>query len=98
MSVAKQRNPRPKTLRKAIGKQLNFVKRDLKHIEELAEQGALESLNKAQYRQLLVIQELYRQQQFIFMYETKMHQVDDRMVSSASRISVQSYAEKPMPR
>src|SRR5690625_4340340 len=32
------------------------------------------------------------------MYETKMHQVDDRMVSSASRISVQSYAEKPMPR
>lgn len=79
LSVAKQRSPRRKTLRKAIGKQLNFVKRDLKHIEKLAHQGGLEPLSKSQYRQLLVIQELYRQQRI--MYETKKHQVSDRIVS-----------------
>lgn len=79
LSVAKQRNPRRKTLRKAIGKQLNFVKRDLIHIEELAEQRGMISLSKTHYRQLLVIQELYRQQKF--MYETKTHQVNVWIVS-----------------
>lgn len=79
LSVAKQRNPRRKTLRKAIGKQLNFVERDLKHVEALVHQGGLEPLSKSQYRHLFVTQELYRQQQT--MYETKTHRVEDRIVS-----------------
>jgi len=79
LSVAKQRNPRRKTLRKAIGKQLTYVKRDLKHVETLVHQGGLDPLSKSQYRHLFVIQELYRQQQI--MYETKTHRVEDRIVS-----------------
>lgn len=81
LSVAKQRNPRRKTLRKAIGKQLNDIRRNLKHIESLVQQGGLKSLNKRQYRELLVIQELYRQQKI--MFETKTHQIDDRITSIA---------------
>lgn len=79
LSVAKQRNPRRKTIRKAIRKQLNCVERDLKHIERLVQQGGLGSLSKRQYRELLVIQELYRQQKI--MYETKTHKIDDRITS-----------------
>lgn len=81
LSVAKQRNPRRKTLRKAIGKQLNDIRRNLKHIESLVQQGGLKSLSKRQYRELLVIQELYRQQKI--MFETKTHQIDDRITSIA---------------
>lgn len=81
LSVAKQRNPRRKTLRKAIGKQLNYIRRNLKHIESLVQQGGLKSLSKRQYRELLVIQELYRQQKI--MFETKTHQIDDRITSIA---------------
>lgn len=57
LSVAKQRNPRRKTLRKVIGKQLNDIRRNLKHIESLVQQDGLKSLSKRQYRELLVIQE-----------------------------------------
>lgn len=81
LSVAKQRNPRRKTLRKVIGKQLNDIRRNLKHIESLVQQGGLKSLSKRQYRELLVIQELYRQQKI--MFETKTHQIDDRITSIA---------------
>lgn len=79
LSVAKQRNPRKKTLRKAIRQQLNFVKRNLRHVETLAAQGGLKLLSKKQYRDLLVIQELYRQQ--LSMYKNKTHRIEDRIVS-----------------
>jgi len=79
LAIAKQRNPRQKTLRKAIGKQLNFVRRNLLQIEKLADPGGLESLSRRQYRELLVIQELYHQQRY--MHESKTHQVNDWIVS-----------------
>jgi len=79
LSVAKQRHPRKKTLRKAIRRQLSFVKRNLKHVETLVAQGGLERLSKQQYRDLLVIQELYRQQWS--MYKNKSHRIEDRIVS-----------------
>ncbi len=79
LSVAKQRNPRKKTIRKAIRKQLNFVRRDLKHVEALAAQGGLGALSRKQYRDLLVIQELYRQQ--LSMYKDKRHSTEHRIVS-----------------
>lgn len=79
LAVAKQRNPRKKTLRKAIRKQLSFVQRDLKHLETQVKQGGLDLLSKKQYRELLVIQELYRQQ--LSMYKSKSHRIDHRIVS-----------------
>lgn len=79
LSVAKQRRPKQKIVRKAIGKQLNFIKRDINHMKSLIHQVGLKHLSKKQYRDLLIIQELYRQQQQ--MYETKNQRIEDRIVS-----------------
>ena len=80
LSVAKQRKPRKAVKRKAIRKQLNFLRRNLKHIDELVAAGAsLAQLSRRRYRQLLVISEVYRQQRQ--MYETRTHRIDDRIVS-----------------
>jgi IS5 family transposase len=62
LAVAKQRRPKSKTIRKAIGQQLRYVKRNMHIIERLKEHSPLILLNKQEYRQLLVISELYRQQ------------------------------------
>jgi len=64
-------------VRKAIGKQLGYVARNLKNIEKMSD--FLYALSKRQYRDLLVVQELYRQQKE--MYDTKTHSVDSRIVS-----------------
>ena len=79
LAVAKQRKAGAKKIRKAVGKQLRYVRRDLRIIEDLRVQSPLSLLSKQEYRQLLVIQELYRQQDE--MYRTKTHRADDRIVS-----------------
>ncbi|MEO0435193.1 MAG: IS5 family transposase [Cyanobacteria bacterium J06656_5] len=80
LSIAKQRRPRKAVKRKGIRKQLNFLRRNLKHIDELMAAGAsLTLLSRRRYRQLLVISEVYRQQRQ--MYETCSRRIDDRIVS-----------------
>ena len=79
LSVAKQRRMNLRTLRTAIGKQLKFVARDLRIIEKLHVQTSLSLLSPAQYKNLLVIHELYRQQKE--MYDQHSHQMEDRIVS-----------------
>ena len=80
LNIEKQRKHRAKTLRKAIGKQLRFVRRDLGTIERLSKNGSsLERLSAKQYRNLLVTTEVYRQQ--LEMYQSKTHRVEDRIVS-----------------
>ena len=65
--------------RKALGQQLRFLGRNLNTIGQLAEQTPLTQLNRCQYRNLLVIQELYRQQQW--MFENRCHRISGRIVS-----------------
>ncbi|NET62247.1 MAG: IS5/IS1182 family transposase, partial [Symploca sp. SIO2E6] len=80
LKVAKKRKPRTKQRKKAIKKQLQYLKRNLGHIEQLMQAGALlEGLSAAQYKRLLVITEVYRQQQV--MYQKKSQRIDDRIVS-----------------
>ena len=79
LRAAKKRRLKATELRKAIGKQLRYVKRDLQHIESLAEKSGLELLSRKQYRDLLVIGEVYRQQEQ--MYEGRTKRIDDRIVS-----------------
>jgi hypothetical protein len=79
LAVAKQRRVKPRTMRKAVGKQLRFVARDLRIVTRLAASGTLEQLSRRQYKELLVIQELFRQQQT--MYDAKSHSTADRIVS-----------------
>lgn len=80
LAVAKKRRPSVKLRRKGIRQQLNYLTRNLGHIEDLIAAGAsLARLSRRQYRLLLVIQEVHRQQWK--MYEAKTHRVDDRIVS-----------------
>lgn len=79
LEIAKKRRAGAKAVRKAIGKQLRYVSRNLRIIKMLAEKTSLNQLSPWQYRQLLVISELYRQQQE--MYNKRSHSVEDRIVS-----------------
>jgi IS5 family transposase len=79
LSIAKQRQVSQKKVRNAVKQQLQYVKRDLRIVSQLAEHHGLSLLNRKQYRQLLVIQELYRQQKE--MHEKRTHRIDDRIVS-----------------
>ena len=80
LQIAKQRKPNRKKIRKALRQQLGYVRRNLAHIDTLIAAGAkLSELKKNLYRNLLVISEVYRQQQL--MYEQGGHRIDDRIVS-----------------
>jgi IS5 family transposase len=79
LAVSKQRRPGPKVIRKAIRRQLGYVGRNLAIIAELAKEHPLKLLSRKAYRDLLVIQELYRQQ--LQMYNERTHQIEDRIVS-----------------
>ena len=79
LAVAKQKRPGYKKVRKAIGRQLCYLRRNLKNIDRMASKGLLMYLNKRQYRNLLVIKELFRQQ--LCMYENRTHNMSDRIVS-----------------
>ncbi|HEY8463991.1 MAG TPA: IS5 family transposase [Bacillota bacterium] len=79
LNIEKKKHLSKKAIRKAIGKQLRYIRRDLQIIEKIARKSPLSLLNKRQYRNLLVSQEIYRQQ--LQMYQTRNHQVDDRIVS-----------------
>jgi len=80
LKVAKQRRPSRKQKRKAIKKQLQYLKRNLSHIAQLIESGAtLESLSKKQYKILLVVSEVYRQQWELF--KKNKQSIEDRIVS-----------------
>jgi uncharacterized membrane protein YgaE (UPF0421/DUF939 family) len=55
LQVAKKRRPSRKEIRKAIRKQLQYVKRNLAHIDQLIRAGdGLEALSSTQYKSLLV--------------------------------------------
>jgi len=79
LAVAKQKKSGYKKVRKAIGKQLCYLRRNLKNIDKMVSKGLLICLNKKQYRNLLVTKELFRQQ--LFMYENRTHSMPDRIVS-----------------
>ena len=82
LEVAKQRRASGKVVRKAIRRQLGYVRRNLAHIDTLIAAGAsLSKLSCQRYRRLLVVSELIRQQQW--MYDQNVRRIDDRIVSLA---------------
>ena len=98
LKVAKQRRPSRNQKTKAIKKQLQYIKKNLSHIEQLKELGAdLGSLNKRQYKMLLVVTEVYRQQHWLA--EHKKQSISDRIVSLSQphlRPIVRGKAGKPV--
>lgn len=79
LAVAKQKKPGSKKIRKAIGQQLRFLRRNLCSIDRMIEEGLLIYLSKRLYRLLLVVKELYRQQRW--MYDNHQRRIADRIVS-----------------
>ena len=79
VTVVKQQKNRNKPNRKALRKQLGYLKRNLLHIQTLSKEVPLTVLSKFLYRSLLVVSEVYRQQQQ--MYTRKTHRISDRIVS-----------------
>src|SRR5690625_755202 len=78
LSLSKQRKPGKEKIQQTIKQQLGYVHRNLKHVMELGK-SRLDTLSNQQYRDLLVIQELYRQQSIMFHERTS--SIDDRIVS-----------------
>jgi hypothetical protein len=77
---AKTKKKNGKTVRKALRKQLGYVKRNIKTIHRLLD-TVPDRFSFAERKTLWVVQEIYRQQQE--MYSMKTHRVDDRIVSIA---------------
>lgn len=81
--VAKAKKPGQKKIRKACRQQLGYLRRNLetidKFISDPCTDTGLSVLNRRLYKSLLVVSEVYRQQKW--MYENRVHRIDDRIVS-----------------
>ncbi|MEG4275857.1 MULTISPECIES: IS5 family transposase, partial [unclassified Microcoleus] len=78
--IAKQKRISRNKRRQGIKKQLQYIKRNFGHIEQLINSGAsLTSLTKKQYKTLLVVTEVYRQQ--LWLFENNKQSISDRIVS-----------------
>jgi hypothetical protein len=79
LTAAKSKRLSKNKMRKALRKQLGYLKRNLKTIEKLADHTPLSILKRRHYKNLLVIHEVYRQQQWLYDHgETR---IEDRIVS-----------------
>lgn len=81
LSLSKQRNPRKNQIRKAIKKQLQYVRRNLRIVDQLLmkEQNEICPLSRRQEKLLAVIRKLYEQQ--AAMYKNRSHRISDRIVN-----------------
>lgn len=79
--VAKSKRKSRAALRKGIRQQLQYVKRDLGYIDAMVEMSELFrlSLDKRDWKLLMVIHELYRQQHWMYRHEE--HSIADRIVN-----------------
>lgn len=77
--AAKSKNLSKSKRRKAIRKQLGYLRRNLKTIEKQSRESSLLTLKRKQYKNLLVIHEVYRQQQK--MFDHRENRIDDRIIS-----------------
>lgn len=77
LNIARKRRKGAKEIRKAVGKQLHYMKRDFSYIERMLKQGKM--VAPKQENLLEVLKTLYEQQ--LYMYQNRTHQISDRIVS-----------------
>lgn len=77
LALAKCRKRTGKQIRKAVRKQLQYVRRDLGYIDQYLAEGR--ELSSKHLQRLEVIRKVYGQQ--AYMYENRTHSVPDRIVS-----------------
>lgn len=87
LAFTHQRKPGQKKIRKAIGQQLGYLSRDLKHINSMLDEQSIafpcerSPLSFRQQRTLWIISELYRQQ--TWMHDHRTRAIQNRIVSIA---------------
>jgi len=81
LAFTHQRKPGKKKIRKAVGQQLGYLRRNLGHLDGLLDRHASSCfpLTPKSQRMLWVIRELYRQQKQ--MYDQRKHSIEGRLVS-----------------
>lgn len=77
LSLSKRRKRTSKQIRKAIRKQLQYVRRDLGYVDRFLSEG--KELSEKDLARLSVIRKVYEQQ--LYMHENNVHSVPDRIVS-----------------
>ena len=77
LAIVRNRKPTAKMIRKAIGKQLGYIRRNLGNIEKMLSEGR--KLTSRQNERLDTVRKVYNQQKY--MYENHTHSVSDRIVS-----------------
>ena len=75
--IARKKNKSAKMIRKAVGKQLRYIRRNLNHVEAMLQEG--KTLSGWQQERLKIIKALYAQQ--LSMFRNRIHQVANRIVS-----------------
>lgn len=79
LKTAQKKVKSNKAIRSANRKQLNYLKRNIKHINKLLDTYDSIPLERKQYKYLFVIQEVYRQQHY--MHKNRVHRIEHRIVS-----------------
>ena len=79
LTIAKQKRPKKNVIRKAIGKQLRYLKRNLQILQVMETIPGVGTLSPRLQEKITTIELLYAQQ--LSMYQNKTHQVEDRIVS-----------------
>ena len=79
LQTAQKRNKSRKEIRKSVGSQLRFLRRNLISINRLLDGYPAIPLKPKQYKYLLVVNTLYAQQKK--MYDSKTHSIEHRIVS-----------------
>lgn len=95
LSLVRCRKPGAKKIRKAIGKQLSYLRRNISTIQKQLQCG--KSLTSSEIILLTTIEKLYEQQKY--MYDNHTHSVPDRIVSLSQpwiRPIIRGKAGKPV--
>ncbi len=80
LSIVRNKKPGKKTIRKAVGKQLRYVRRNLGAVDRLlAMAGDEHGLSQKHQEKLQIIRALYEQQ--LHMHTHRTHKINDRIVS-----------------
>jgi len=79
LQTAQKKNKSRKIIRKSVGSQLRFLRRNIHSINTLLNAYSTIPLDKKDHKYLLVINTLYEQQKQ--MYDSQIHSVEDRIVS-----------------
>jgi transposase, IS5 family len=79
LQTAQKKSPQTKTIRKAVGRQLRYLKRNLKSLDKMLDRRTVFPLGRKDQQYLMVIHTLFQQQMNMFLERT--HSLPDRIVS-----------------